>query len=86
MPLTACEETQGESHIVLEEIEDTEEQSLVEVRKLKETYKEVFDDEGELKPMIGDPYKIEMRNDKYSRYILRTGNSMGSVGDEQDFL
>ena len=23
----------------------------------------MFDDEGELKPMIGDPYKIEMRDD-----------------------
>ena len=30
-----------------------------EVRKLKETYKEVFDDEGELKPMLSDPCKIE---------------------------
>ena len=57
------EAVRGQFDDVLEEIEDTEEQSLVEVRKLKETYKEVFDDEGELKPMLSDPYKIELRND-----------------------
>ena len=34
-----------------------------EVQKLKENYKEVCEEEGELKPMLGDPYKIELRDD-----------------------
>ena len=34
-----------------------------EVNKLKEKFKEVFNDEDKLKPMLGEPYKIKLRDD-----------------------
>ena len=36
--------------------------------------------------MTGEsPEKNEYRNSKYSRNILKTGNSMGSAADENDY-